>query len=77
MNEKISSPFDRAVRVLGVTGGVLALISIVSGIIMLLLEWAQESAPYFLTWLAMFLLPVAFIMLFVALLLLLLRRRNS
>lgn len=78
MNEKTTSPrFDGAVRGLAIIGGVLAAISILAGVAMLLMTWAQLNPPYFLTWLTMILLPIAFLLLLTSLIFLMVRRRTT
>lgn len=78
MNEKTISPrFEVAVRGLGVLGGILAALSIFSGVAMLLMTWAQLNPPYVLTWLTMILLPLAFLLMLTSLILLMIRRKTT
>lgn len=74
-----SSParFEKPIRVLGISGGVLAAISAVCGLGLLVLFAAHLNAPYFLTYGLLFLMPLAMVLLFVALVLLVLRRRSA
>lgn len=78
MNEKTTSPrFDGSVRGLAIIGGVLAAISILAGVAMLLMTWAQLNPPYVLTWLTMILLPIAFLLMLTSLILLMVRRKTT
>lgn len=78
MNEKTTSPrFDGPVRGLAIIGGVLAAISILAGVAMLLMTWAQLNPPYVLTWLTMILLPLAFLLMLTSLILLMVRRKTT
>lgn len=78
MNEKTTSPrFDGPVCGLAIIGGVLAAISILAGIAMLLMTWAQLNPPYVLTWLTMILLPIAFLLMLTSLILLMVRRKTT
>lgn len=76
MNEKKLSPrFDGVIRGLGILGGILAALSIIAGILMLLMTGAQLNPPYFLTWMVLLVLPLAFMLMLFSLLLLWVRRR--
>ncbi|MEU7992136.1 hypothetical protein [Rothia amarae] len=78
MNEKTTSPrFDGPVRSLAIIGGVLAAISILAGVAMLLMTWAQLNPPYVLTWLTLILLPIAFLLMLTSLILLMVRRKTT
>lgn len=77
MNEKVSSPrFEGAVRMLGISGGLLSALSILSGVVMLLMKWADADPPYFLTWMALIVLPIGFLLLLIAIALLVARRKS-
>lgn len=76
MQNKDVLPYSGAIRFLGVLGATLAIISTLSGIAMLLLKWGTGNAPHLLTHLTLFLLPIAFLALILAMVLMVLQRRS-
>lgn len=70
-------PYTRAIRWLGVGGGILALLCLLSGIVMLIMKWAGVTPPAVMSQIPLVLLPVAFIALMIALGLAVLRRSQA
>ncbi|ORC16476.1 MULTISPECIES: hypothetical protein [Rothia] len=77
LTEQAELPYNGAIRVLGLTAGVLTVLGTISGVAMLLLTWATGGAPHILSILPLLVLPVAFLAFLATLLLTLLRRRAS
>ena len=70
-------PYTRAIRWLGVGGGILALLCLLSGIVMHIMKWAGVTPPAAMSQIPLVLLPVAFIALMIALGLAVLRRSQA
>mgnify|MGYP006989299200 CR=1 FL=1 len=76
---EISRParFESAIRFFSVAGTVCAVISLLCGMGVLLLEGIQGSSPHVLVWALLALMPLSFVFLMVVLVLFMLRRRSS
>ncbi len=70
-------PYARAIRWLGVGGGILALLCLLSGTAMLLMKWAGAAPPAMMSQIPLILLPVAFMALMIALMLLIAQRHRA
>ena len=75
MTTKEVLPYAGTIRTLGITGAVLAIISTISGVLMLCMKWAGASTPNILTQIPLLLFPLAFIALMAAMVFLVLQRR--
>lgn len=75
MTIKDTLPYAGTIRALGVTGAVLAIISTVSGVLMLCMKWAGVATPNILTQIPLLFFPLAFIALMIAMAFLVLQRR--
>lgn len=75
MTTKDTLPYAGTIRALGVTGAVLAIISTISGVLMLWMKWTGASTPNILTQIPLLLFPLAFIALMIAMVFLVLQRR--
>lgn len=76
MENKDVLPYASAIRWLSLAGAVCAVLSTISGAAMLLLKWGSGSAPEVLTQLTLALMPLGFVLLVVAMVLLVLQRRS-
>lgn len=70
-------PYSQAIKWLGATGGLLALLCTLSGVAMLLLKWGGVTVPAFMSQVPLVLFPIAFIALMLALMLAVMRRKAS
>lgn len=77
MAQTSSLTWATRVRALGITGGVLALISVICGVIMLILKWQVGHAPDVLSQIPLIVLPIAFVAFMAALWCAVMRRRAS
>lgn len=77
MAQTTSATWAARVRYLGITGGVLAVFSVLCGVIMLLMKWTTGSAPHILSQIPLIILPLAFIAFMAALWCAMMRRRAS
>lgn len=64
-------------RFLGITGGILALLSFISGLSMLLMKWAGAAPPHLLSQLPLLVLPLAFVCFMLSIWCAIQRRRKS
>ena len=72
-----SLPYAGAIRWLGAAGALLALICLLTGVAMLVMQWVGAAPPALMSQIPLVLLPVAFIALMAALILSVMRRNKA
>ena len=70
-------PYAGAIRWLGASGAILALLCLLTGVAMLVMKWVGAVPPALMSQIPLVLLPVAFIALMAALILSVMRRNKA